>query len=197
MRRSAATVGNALEVIESIETLKGNGPADLEDLSVLLAARMLVLGGRRRATSSLRKRRVRAGHRVGRGVENVPSRSSRNQGGDPTVIDDYSRLPAAPDRRRSSRAAGRLRRRPRGRTGRPRRRRARRRAREARRRRRSGGRASRSLAPVGSRVATGDPCLVVHHRGGRGLDEAVPLLTSAIAHRGCGAVLRDRWSSTR
>jgi pyrimidine-nucleoside phosphorylase len=33
-------VGNALEVIECIETLKGNGPADLMDLSVCLASRM-------------------------------------------------------------------------------------------------------------------------------------------------------------
>src|SRR5262249_22277782 len=38
-------VGNSLEVIESIETLKGNGPPDLTDLSVLLAARMVKLAG--------------------------------------------------------------------------------------------------------------------------------------------------------
>ena len=51
-RRSGARVGNALEVIECIETLKGNGPGDLTDLSVLLAARM-VNGGRpgRRVTT--------------------------------------------------------------------------------------------------------------------------------------------------
>src|SRR5262245_8373655 len=36
-------VGNALEVIESIEVLKGQGPTDLTELSVKLAARMVEL----------------------------------------------------------------------------------------------------------------------------------------------------------
>src|SRR5690349_5758252 len=38
-------VGNALEIVESIETLKGGGPEELESLSVEFAARMLVLSG--------------------------------------------------------------------------------------------------------------------------------------------------------
>src|SRR5206468_389593 len=40
-----SAVGNALEVIECFDALKGNGPADLVDVSVELTARMLVLAG--------------------------------------------------------------------------------------------------------------------------------------------------------
>jgi thymidine phosphorylase len=41
-------VGNALEIIECVETLKGNGPKDVEALSVELAARMLIVSGTER-----------------------------------------------------------------------------------------------------------------------------------------------------
>ena len=36
------------------------------------------------------------------------------------------------------------------------------------------------VAPPGAAVAAGDPVLILHHRGGRGLDEALPLLDEAI-----------------
>lgn len=39
-------IGNSLEVIEAINTLKGNGPEDLTELSVALASHMLVISDR-------------------------------------------------------------------------------------------------------------------------------------------------------
>ena len=86
-------VGNANEVVESIETLKGRGPKDLEDLSVRLAARMLVLSGIARAGDDA-ERRVRDALASGAGVEKFRDIISA-QGGDPRVIDDYERLPTA------------------------------------------------------------------------------------------------------
>jgi thymidine phosphorylase len=89
-------VGNSLEVIESIETLKGNGPAELTELSVLLAARMVEQAGVA-ADPADAERRVRAALASGAGLE-VFRRCVERQGGDPRVIDDYARLPAAPKR---------------------------------------------------------------------------------------------------
>ena len=39
-------IGNSLEVVEAIETLKGNGPEDLTELSIALASHMLVISDR-------------------------------------------------------------------------------------------------------------------------------------------------------
>ncbi len=39
-------IGNSLEVIEAVQTLKGNGPADLTELCVSLAAKILQLSGK-------------------------------------------------------------------------------------------------------------------------------------------------------
>jgi pyrimidine-nucleoside phosphorylase len=88
-------VGNALEVIESIETLKGNGPKDLEELSVQLAARMVMLAGL--ADSEKAERLVRDAIHSGAGVEKFRQIIAW-QGGDPGVVDDYRRLPQAAQR---------------------------------------------------------------------------------------------------
>jgi pyrimidine-nucleoside phosphorylase len=84
--------GNAVEIVESVETLKGRGPNDLEELSVGLAARMVRLAGLDDA-----ERRVRDALSSGRGLEKL-RQIVEAQGGDPNVIDDYGRLPAAPQR---------------------------------------------------------------------------------------------------
>jgi pyrimidine-nucleoside phosphorylase len=170
-------VGNALEIVESIETLKGRGPKDLESLSVEFAARMLVLSGIEpdvaRATS-----RVREALSSGAGVDKL-RQIIENQGGDPKVIDDYSRLPTAPDKdvitapRDGVVVAMRA---------------------EAVGRAAVGLGAGRDrldavidpavgfmvLAPVGARVKRGDPVIEIHHRNGHGLADARALLEPAI-----------------
>ena len=89
-------VGNSLEVIESLETLKGRGPADLEGLSVLLAARMLLLAGVA-DTEAAAEQRARAALSSGQGLEKF-RQVIEQQGGDPRVVDDYGRLPSVPER---------------------------------------------------------------------------------------------------
>ncbi|HWV39403.1 MAG TPA: thymidine phosphorylase [Vulgatibacter sp.] len=89
-----ATVGNALEVRESIDLLRGEGPADLEELTVELGAEMLVLAG---ATVDADEGRaaVRSAIASGRGLEAF-ARLVAAQGGDPRVAEDPTSLPAAP-----------------------------------------------------------------------------------------------------
>jgi pyrimidine-nucleoside phosphorylase len=89
-------VGNALEVIESIETLKGRGPEDVETLSVLLAARMVRLAGLAKTVEEAGIK-VKEALNSGRGLEKFRA-VVEGQGGDPRVIDDYTCLPAAPYR---------------------------------------------------------------------------------------------------
>jgi pyrimidine-nucleoside phosphorylase len=91
-------VGNALEVIECIETLKGKGPADLETLSVALAGRMVLLGGGARNLEEA-EAKIRDALTSGRGLAKFREVIAQ-QGGDPRVIDDYNRMPAAPQRTR-------------------------------------------------------------------------------------------------
>ena len=130
-------IGNAVEVIESIDVLKGKGPSDVEEISLALAARMLVLAGVSSGEAEALQR-VRKAVASGEALDRF-RRIIETQGGDSRVVDDYGRLPVAPERSMVARAAERLCGRNRCRTGRPCVGRPRRRPRQGRRRRGSGG----------------------------------------------------------
>jgi pyrimidine-nucleoside phosphorylase len=87
-------VGNALEVREAIETLRGRGPADLVEVVLALAERLALAAGAERDAEPAR-RRAAAALADGSALERF-GRWVAGQGGDPAVVDDPSRLPAAP-----------------------------------------------------------------------------------------------------
>jgi pyrimidine-nucleoside phosphorylase len=89
-------VGNALEVVECLDVLKGGGPQDLVDVSVELASRMLVLGQVADDIGDA-EQQVRRAIRSGAGLERF-RQIIENQGGDPRVVDDYARMPSVPGR---------------------------------------------------------------------------------------------------
>jgi len=89
-------VGNSLEIMECVETLKGNGPADLETLSVALAVRMVRLA-ELASSDEQAEQMVRRAIASGAGLETFRS-IVKAQKGDGRVIDDSFRLPAAPGR---------------------------------------------------------------------------------------------------
>jgi thymidine phosphorylase len=91
-------VCNALEVIECLDVLKGSGPQDLVDVSVELAARMLVLGKVADDIAGA-EAQVRSAIASGAGLERF-RQIIEVQGGDPKVVDDYNRLPHVADRHR-------------------------------------------------------------------------------------------------
>ena len=67
------TAGNALEVAECVETLKGRGPKDLESLSIELAAWMVKLAGAAASLDAARDARARRA-RLGRRARALPAR---------------------------------------------------------------------------------------------------------------------------
>lgn len=82
------SVGNALEVIEAIETLKGNGPEDFAELCKSLAGVMIYVGGK--AESYEAARRMAEEHLSDGLALRKLAELIEAQGGDPAVIDDYS-----------------------------------------------------------------------------------------------------------
>ena len=80
-------IGNSLEVIEAIETLKGRGPKDLQEVSYTLAAKMLELANVGTYDECFQKvvNKVESGKALDKFSELIDK-----QGGDNRVIDDYS-----------------------------------------------------------------------------------------------------------
>jgi thymidine phosphorylase len=89
-------VGNALEVKEAIETLRGEGPADLTALSLELGSQMLLVSGVVTDAESGRKQLAQL-LKVGAGLDKLKEIIA-NQSGDPAVVDDLSLLPRTHDR---------------------------------------------------------------------------------------------------
>jgi pyrimidine-nucleoside phosphorylase len=87
------TVGNALEVREAIETLKGNGPEDLVELSCVLGAHMLLIAGQVKDIESgitACKKTIEDGSALEKLKELVQA-----QGGDINVLENIELLPKA------------------------------------------------------------------------------------------------------
>ena len=85
--------GHTTEVIESIECLKGRGPADLMEVTYALTGHMLILGGAAKNETEAR-RKLEAAIASGAALEKF-RQMCLAQGGDPRVVDDYRLLPTA------------------------------------------------------------------------------------------------------
>lgn len=83
-------IGNSLEVIESMEVLKGRGPADLTEVCLQLAANMLVLAGK----GTPEECRAMAQAVIDDGSAFAKCKQMfAAQGGDIRVLEDYSLFP--------------------------------------------------------------------------------------------------------
>lgn len=85
------TIGNALEVRECIEVLRGEGPDDVVELTMALGAHMLMLAGRAADEHEARDQ-LRSARESGAALERFRG-MVQAQGGDVGYVDDPSRLP--------------------------------------------------------------------------------------------------------
>ena len=86
-------IGNSLEVVEAIDTLKGKGPSDLTELTHTLAANMFVLAGRVQTVEEglqLADELIQSGQAIEQLREWISS-----QGGNEKAVEDYALLPVA------------------------------------------------------------------------------------------------------
>lgn len=86
-------VGNSLEVIEAIETLKGNGPEDFYELCKRIAGVMLFVGEKAKTVDEgylMAEDAIKSGRALNKFREFVI-----HQGGNPVIIDRYMTFPQA------------------------------------------------------------------------------------------------------
>lgn len=86
-------VGNALEVKEAIETLKGGGPADFRELCFLISSYMLLAGERAKTLEEARKMLLNA-IESGAALKKFQA-LVENQDGDSDIVNNFDLLPKA------------------------------------------------------------------------------------------------------
>ncbi|MGG1227832.1 pyrimidine-nucleoside phosphorylase [Bacillus halotolerans] len=86
-------IGNALEVKEAIDTLKGEGPEDLHELVLTLGSQMVVLA-KKAGTLDEARAKLEEVMKNGKALEKFKD-FLKNQGGDSSIVDDPSKLPKA------------------------------------------------------------------------------------------------------
>ena len=86
-------IGNALEVKEAIDTLKGEGPEDLTELCLTLGSQMVYLGKKAESIEQARKM-LEESIASGKALEKMKTFIAA-QGGDATAIDNPDCLPQA------------------------------------------------------------------------------------------------------
>ncbi|MFD0771373.1 pyrimidine-nucleoside phosphorylase [Bacillus sp. CGMCC 1.60114] len=86
-------IGNALEVKEAIDTLKGEGPEDLTELVLVLGSQMVVLGKKADTLEEAREM-LKEVMKNGKAIEKFKE-FLRNQGGDSSIVDHPEKLPQA------------------------------------------------------------------------------------------------------
>lgn len=83
-------IGNSLEIVEAIDTLKGNGPKDLTEMCYVLGSQMVVLAGKAETLEEAREMLEEALH-SGKALEKFRE-MVKDQGGDVSVIDQTKKI---------------------------------------------------------------------------------------------------------
>ncbi|MEC1470975.1 pyrimidine-nucleoside phosphorylase [Bacillus haynesii] len=86
-------IGNALEVKEAIDTLKGEGPEDLTELVLTLGSQMVVLAKKAETLDDAREKLIDV-MKNGKALQKFKD-FLQNQGGDSSVVDNPEKLPQA------------------------------------------------------------------------------------------------------